>query len=353
MDTQVWEHSETAASDKLAAALDYAARGLQVFPCRAGTKLPATVDGFKSATTDAAQIRAWWTRWPDANVAVATGAASGVVVLDVDIVSGGTESLERLKQENGPLPRGPQVLTGSGGTHVYFAYPELGVHNSVGQLGKGLDVRGDGGYVVAPPSLHESGNPYKWLRPLNGNLPGPPEWLLEVNEKRRKGVASVGDTIEKGERDNTLTSLAGSMRARGMGEPEILAALEVTNKTRCVPPLPGSDLRRIAGSVSRYPTREKIEQEREPFTLEVHTARTLCALPDPPATDQLLGPLVCRGQRIVLGAHTGEGKTTLALQIVRAIQNSEELFEWRGCGNVRALVIDAEQGLKTVKAASP
>jgi AAA domain len=83
--------------------------------------------------------------------------------------------------------------------------------------------------------------------------------------------------------------------------------------------------------------------------LRVMTARELCQLPDPPADDQLLGPLVERGRRVVLGGHTGEGKTTLALQIVRAVVLGRELLNWRGAGVVRALVLDAEQGLKTIK----
>jgi AAA domain len=81
----------------------------------------------------------------------------------------------------------------------------------------------------------------------------------------------------------------------------------------------------------------------------VRTARELCALPDPPETDELLGSLIVRRQRIVVGAHTGEGKTTIALQIVRAVVAGEEFLDWHGRSGQRALVIDAEQGLKTIK----
>jgi hypothetical protein len=83
--------------------------------------------------------------------------------------------------------------------------------------------------------------------------------------------------------------------------------------------------------------------------LEVLTACELCQLPDPPESDMLLGPIVVRAQRLVLGAHTGEGKTTMALAMVRAVVEGGEFLEWTGAGGGRALVIDAEQGLRTIK----
>jgi hypothetical protein len=105
------------------------------------------------------------------------------------------------------------------------------------------------------------------------------------------------------------------------------------------------------GQGSRESVAEPVPQLQTPeaFRLDVMTARELCALPDPPDSDQLLGPLVVRGQRLVLGGHTGEGKTTMTLAIVRAIVGGEEFLDWQGCGECRALVIDAEQGTKTIK----
>ena len=81
---------------------------------------------------------------------------------------------------------------------------------------------------------------------------------------------------------------------------------------------------------------------------EVLTAAATCALPDPPASDELLGPLIMRGSRVVLGAHTGHGKTTFCLALARAVTERRELLDWTGAGG-RALVIDAEQGLRTIK----
>lgn|SRR3990167_3587541 len=133
-------------------ALEYASRGWYVFPCRG--KVPLTHNGFKEASIDPAKITAWWTQWPDANIAMATGKISGVIVVDVDIKkgAGGDESLFVLESKFGKLPDTPQSRTPSGGRHYFFKYPSgYEIPCKVG-IEKGIDIRGDGGYVILPPS---------------------------------------------------------------------------------------------------------------------------------------------------------------------------------------------------------
>jgi hypothetical protein len=250
----------------LDAALEYAAAGFAVFPCHSprnggcscgrpdcddAAKHPRTLDGLKSATCDEAQVREWWRRWPDANIAIATGAASGLVALDVDVPKGGAGTLAELERKHGALPRTAQVLTGGGGYHYLFQHPGDGVRNSVGKLGKGLDIRGDGGYVIAAPSIHISGRPYKWTRGLEQAPPTElPAWLLADAAERRNGhAAPVEDLIPQGERHDVLLSLAGTMRRRGLGAVEILAALEAVNLARCKPPVAAAELRTLADDV--------------------------------------------------------------------------------------------------------
>jgi bifunctional DNA primase/polymerase-like protein len=159
----------------LKAALAYARRGVPVFPCEPGGKAPLTYSGFWDATTDAHRIEAWWDRWPYANVGVPTGERSGLLVLDVDPRDGGPESLVALERINGLLPETAKARTGGGGMHVFFRYPPgETVRNSAGRLGPGLDVRGEGGYVVVPPSRTQS--TYQWLARIP---PADPMWLLE------------------------------------------------------------------------------------------------------------------------------------------------------------------------------
>lgn len=134
--------------------------------CKHGGKHPRIPNGVHGASTNETQIAGWWHRWPDANVGIATGRASGVWVLDIDPRNGGDESFANLCGEasNGQLEQAMRVVskTGGGGSHLLFAYPDGGVSSGGSSFGDGIDVKSDGGYIVAPPSLHVSGKGYEW-----------------------------------------------------------------------------------------------------------------------------------------------------------------------------------------------
>jgi hypothetical protein len=166
-----------AENELLAAALLYASYGWKVFPChtiRGGRcscgvdcaspgKHPLVQGGVYAATGSAAQIATWWARWPDANIGVATGMASGFIALDIDEKHGGFESLADLEGQFGKLVNTPSCSkTGGGGKHILFRHPGVQIQNKV-NIAPGLDVRGDGGYIIAPPSRHASGNRYEWI----------------------------------------------------------------------------------------------------------------------------------------------------------------------------------------------
>ena len=139
------------------AALAYLARKWAVVPLAPQDKRPLVRwQAFQREPPSADEVRAWYRRWPDAGVAIVTGAVSGLLVVDVDARHGGERSLETLEGIHGPLPRTMEVVTGGGGRHIYFEHPGGVVPNMVG-LARGIDLRGDGGIVVAPPSLHPSG----------------------------------------------------------------------------------------------------------------------------------------------------------------------------------------------------
>jgi hypothetical protein len=335
-------HATERADVFTSAALAYAARGWPVLPLNG--KLPRTPHGLKDATTDPDTLRAGWARWPEAGIGIRTG--DGLVVLDVD-GDCGSDSLHELERKHGELPATVEVVTGGGGRHVYFTHAGEPVRNSAGKLGPGLDVRGDGGYVAAPPSAHPSGRRYQWevsSHPDDVELASAPTWLLERLSERPPNAGQAGEAIPAGQRNSALTRYAGAMRKAGMVASEIEAGLQEINARRCAPPLGKEEVHHIARSVAGY---EPGENE-EPLRLEVRTTRAVCELPDPPKSDELLGPLLARGSRLVLGGHTGEGKTTAGLAIVAAVACGESFLDWRGAGG-RALVIDAEQGLKTIK----
>jgi hypothetical protein len=156
-------------------ALTLASWGWRVLPCRPGSKLPATARGFHDATDDPDTILGWWDEDPRRNVAVATGAVSGVVVLDVD--PGGADTLAALQAKHGPLPATLGASTPRGGRHGFYLHPGRPTPCSAGKLGPALDVRGDGGYVLVAPSVVD-GKPYRWRTcpwpvPALAALPGP------------------------------------------------------------------------------------------------------------------------------------------------------------------------------------
>lgn len=127
---------------------------------------------------DPGTIENWWRWWPKAGVGIKTGAVSGIFVLDVDPRHGGDHSLQALEDAHGPLPDTLRALTGGGGQHIYFAHPGGEIRNDVGsKLGAGLDVRGDGGMVAAPPTQHASGRRYRWEN-WPGRLAPAPGWLV-------------------------------------------------------------------------------------------------------------------------------------------------------------------------------
>lgn len=187
LETVEQERSCSAASDLLFGhALNYAARVISVFPLQPQGKTPLTPRGFKDASIEPEQIHKWWTRWPDANIGVATGRLSDLAVLDVDGETGELSLLD-LRHE---LPPTWCVMTGDG-AHFYYRFPTRELRNSAGKLGPGLDVRGNGGYVVAPPSVHPNGATYRFIGARRKRAAWP-DWLLPTQNEPLGPTESPG-----------------------------------------------------------------------------------------------------------------------------------------------------------------
>ncbi len=263
---------------KLEAALAYAGRGWPVFPlhsaqgeqcscgramCSSIGKHPRTAHGLKDATMSDAQLRSWWATWPDANVGIATGAKSGLVVLDIDPRNGGEESLANLERLHGTLPKTVSSFTGGGGQHFFFQHPSGAIKSTT--IAPGVDVKADGGYVVAPPSNHRSGELYRWQsarHPDDLPLAGLSSWLCaQLSRPREYHLNPEADIpserIRTGQRNKTLASMAGAMRRHGANGATILNSLRSHNLQHCDPPLSEEEVSRIAGSIARYPANGK------------------------------------------------------------------------------------------------
>ena len=181
----------------LNAAIKYAKNGLPIFPCSL-SKRPITKKGVKEATTDISIITQWWTENPNASIGLATGSASGYWALDVD-EPGGKDSLEKIISEYGPIPETLTQQTGGGGVQYFFSLNGRPIKNSASKIGHKIDVRGEGGYSIIPPSPHPSGNEYKWLNKTWPPCPAP-EWLSKkaATPERKESPAISGPNSKYG-----------------------------------------------------------------------------------------------------------------------------------------------------------
>lgn len=220
----------------LSAALDYAERGWHVFPM-GRNKVPHIKAWQHKASTDPARIKAWW-KTSRANVAILCGRASGIVVIDVDTPELPPE-LERLRRTT------TAIVETAHGRHYYFQAPDAPLQT---RQFRTFELKAEGSNVTAPPSQHASGQQYTWVRDCT---PQPmPDWLLAlVQKKKPQPKAKRTGTIPEGERHSTLTSLAGTYRNMGLGYEQILALLQVANKT-CRPRQPLEDIKRIAADIA-------------------------------------------------------------------------------------------------------
>jgi hypothetical protein len=166
-------------NELLAAAVAYLERGWAVLPVVPKGKVPLTRHGLLDATHDGDQVERWWRRWPQANVGIATGPPSGLLVVDLDGREG-LGSWARLEARYG-VAMTLEASTGGGGVHLLYGYlQDADLGNSAGRLGEGIDTRGRGGYIIAPPSIHPSGRRYAWTGSGDAPIATTPAWLVEL-----------------------------------------------------------------------------------------------------------------------------------------------------------------------------
>ena len=240
----------------LTAALRYAAEEWKIIPC-AG-KEPAIrgqAGGVYDATDSPKKIRAWWKKFPQANIGIACGKINRLCVVDIDPRNGGDESWRELERKHSHWGRTAVVATGGGGMHWYFHTDKI-LRNRT--IAPGVEIKNAGTYVLAPPSIHpETKKPYEWIEDLR-SISKIPEDLAElIGEERRPSARAAsgnagGGKIPAGMRNHELISIAGSMQRRGISMETIRAALQRENVRRCVPPLDSKEVDGIVNSISRY-----------------------------------------------------------------------------------------------------
>jgi hypothetical protein len=306
-----------------------AGRGWRLFPVEARGKLPLLKGWPEAATSDIAQLEAWEAQFPGLNWGLATGTASGLTVIDVD-GGEGRASLADLEGQGLTLPATLTVTTGrmDGGEHRYYRLPSgVDIRNDQsGKIGSHIDVRGTGGLVVCPPSIHASGKQYRFI---DSSVPVAdlPDWVIErltVRPPMPTATAQASpQAVGKGSRTNMLVSLAGTMQKRGMSVEAIEAALLAENMAKCSPPLPETKVRSIATDIpKRYPAREFTPPESGFRFVGIGE---LLSRPEAPP-DYLVSGLLVRGTGSVAVAKPKVGKSTFARGLCLAVAHGAEFF---------------------------
>lgn len=250
------------------AALAYMTRGWAVVPIAPSGKCPLVRwQAFQERPPTEDEIREWYARWPDAGVGIVTGAVSGLAVLDIDPRHGGRESLAALERAHGALPHTIEAITGGGGQHLYFAISGREMKNRAG-LAPGIDLRAEGGLVVAPPSLHASGRRYAWKashRPDDTVPVQMPVWLLRLAHEETAGPGHplthwrelVSEGVSEGERNSAVASLTGHLLSHRIDRIVALELLLAWNRVRCQPPLPDDEVAATVESIARTRARHE------------------------------------------------------------------------------------------------
>lgn len=252
------------------AAIEYAKKGFAVFPLKYRDKVPLTRNGCKDATTDAAQIKAWWQKYPNANIGLATGSVSqNVFVIDLDIDEDrgidGYHSLEDWQREHGDFPETWTAITGRGGYHLYYRGNGK-IKNRAGII-DGVDIRGNGGYVVAPPSIHKNGRRYEWeyspdefeIAKADNNV----EYFLSHDDQKQGTAFTMPNIVAAGQRNQMLFRFACMMQAKGASDQSVFAATMAENESSCSPPLTEQEVRIIVSSATKYDKGKPIHIDSE------------------------------------------------------------------------------------------
>ncbi|MFA5168265.1 MAG: bifunctional DNA primase/polymerase [Candidatus Omnitrophota bacterium] len=285
------------------------------------------------------EVFRWFRRWPEANLAAVTGAISGIVALDIDRKHGGIEALAGLEKKYGDLPKTPKVRTGGGGFHFYFKHPGFPIKNAT--IDAGVEVKADGGSITLPPSVHSSGKCYRWeLHPDDCELAVIPKWILsEAKKGRTKKLSSADGTIPEGQRNSTLTSIAGDLRKHGRDKETILAVLKAVNGTSCSPPLGKNEVAAIAASIGRYSSGS---DPCEPLPVK-HISEVKHSRPE-----YLIDQLLIKNTVGYVSAQPGSLKTWLTLELAVAVASGTRAlgrFETKkGC----VLAFNAEDNPETI-----
>lgn len=241
-------------------------------PCDNAGKHPIVNDWVNEASTDEAKIDAWFQKWPWANIGVATGPLSRIVAIDVDRQHDGGHSIFDLERQHGNFPRTVRSLTGGGGEHIIFEFPAgLEVPSRRG-IFQGVDVRGNGGFIVVPPSRHQSGRDYAWdaeYEPGDVHPAALPPWLEQRLVSNAKKAAKTSDDwadiLEAGKhqggRNASLASVIGHLFRKNVNIQVIVDLVSAWNEKFVSPPQSFETVMKTVASVAKTRLKRTVGSE--------------------------------------------------------------------------------------------
>ncbi len=316
------------AQSSLEAALDYAARGWSVVPLfppsdEHNGKTPA-LESWKMLQEEIATletIRSWFDEGVQRNVGIVTGSVSKLVVVDIDPQKGGRAWLEEKA-----LDSSHKVQTGGDGLHLYFHYEGEPLRSRV-RLAAGVDIRAEGGLVVAPPSLHKSGNWYSWLKYAKADPTPLPDWLrneIKTRSRDQSGIDRVVNGVEEGERNDSATSLVGWLIGQHPAKDwERLWPLIKAWNQQNRPPLDPEELRHVFDSITERERRQRCGVFGQPVSAKDLLSHST------PSPSSIVDGLIFPGVVHLLGGAEGIGKSYLVLQLAEAVASGKPFLGWR------------------------
>lgn len=323
-------------NQNLIAALQYYDVGFSVIPIEFRGKKPLVVwQQYQVTRASKEQIEQWFNQYPNANVGVVTGAISGIVVIDID-------TIEKIEY---PLPETATSRTGRDGRHLFCKHPGQIVKNRTSILPH-VDIRGDGGYVVMPPSIHENGNRYEWIiPPKNSEFAELPEWVLEekivqIIEEKKEHYPTDASVLE-GKRNDTATRIAGKLLSQLKDEKLwefAWGGIKEWNRNKCVPPLSETELQNVFNSIagSERAKRNTLNKEIKAISLLELIGMNF------PTPKWLVERLIPHEAVTIISGAPASYKTFLTLEIALKVAGGEKVFGEFQTTQSPVLIIDEE-----------
>ena len=327
----------------LDAALEYADAGYAVIPVRRSDKAPLTEHGLSDASKNPNQIRKWWTRFPEANVAVVCGEASGnLLAIDVDVKDDkkGDFYIQSWQGKHGEFPSTVTQITGSGGFHYFYRCKDLSLYKNTVEAIPGVDVRGEGAYVVVHPSVYSDGRTYEWLHDVSlldiEDVAEANQSVLDLLELNKRSARSKSNRVSKsmrdckaGERNTTLFRYASAQRGYDVPYDVTLAACEQINNGWS-DPLDSREIQKIVDSAYKYEPNEATIYGKPPEPEPSSDELNIPTLDDFPEKDVqwLVRGYIPREQITLLCGTGGTGKTSIWVSLLASLSSgSRTLFD--------------------------